>query len=127
MVSVEARIETGRASRYLVQLCRHAAAMSGGHGPRVHLRALLARRAVAIHTECSDTHGSLVFDPWGRCTIEATTTELVLRIDATDEENLHRIQDVVTRNLERFGRRDRLAVSWPSPPAPTPAPPTQAS
>lgn len=40
---------------------------------------------------------------------------LTLRIDATDEESLRRIQDVLARDLIRFGRRDRLVVEWQSP------------
>lgn len=60
MLTAEARIQTERPSRYLVQLCRHA----------------------------------------------------------DSEENLQRIQSLITRNLERFGRRDHLNVNWQRPQAP---------
>ncbi len=44
---------------------------------------------------------------------------LTVRAEAASEENLQRIQNLVTRNLERFGRRDHLKVNWqrPGPPA----------
>src|SRR5579859_6614680 len=124
MPIAEARIETDRPSRYLVQLCRHAAAMGGaaGHGSRVHLRGMLARREVQVRAECSDAEGTLTFTPWGRCTLAADENTLTLRIDAVDDESLRRIQDVVTADLGRFGRRDRLTVTWRQPEAPNAQP-----
>jgi hypothetical protein len=114
MLTAEARIDTERPSRYLVQLCKHAAAMGAtqGHGPRVHLRGLLTRREVQVHAEWTDTHGTVTFTPWGRCTLTADATTLTVRIDAADEDDVCRIQDVITRNLNRFGRRERLTVQW---------------
>ena len=114
MLTAEAQIETERPSRYLVQFCKHAAAMGAthGHGPRVHLRAMLGRREVRVYADWSETHGVVTFDPWGRCTATANADTLTLRVEATDEENLGRIQDVITRNFTRFGRRARLTVAW---------------
>jgi hypothetical protein len=37
---------------------------------------------------------------------------LAIRAEAADEESLHRIQDLLTARLERFGRREHLAVNW---------------
>lgn len=110
MPTAEARIETERPSRYLVQLCRHANAMSEteGHGHRTHA----GSPRPDVRAEWSETRGLIRFDPWGECTIEATATTLVLRIEAAGEDGLRRIQEVVTADLGRFGRRDRLAVSW---------------
>jgi hypothetical protein len=124
MLTMEARIETDRPGRYLRQLCKHAASMGGarGHGARVHLRRMLARDEVQVHAEWSDTHGVVTFDPWGLCTIQAVANALTLRIEAADEESLLRIQDIVTRNLDRFGRRDRLTVEWQQPAAPSVSP-----
>jgi hypothetical protein len=59
-----------------------------------------------------DTHGVIRFDPWGRCTIEATATTLALRVEATGEDGLRQIQDVIASDLGRFGRRDHLSVNW---------------
>jgi hypothetical protein len=114
MLTAEAHVETGRPSRYLVQFCKHAAAMgaSHGHGPRVHLRAVLGRREVRVRAEWSETDGVVTFDPWGRCTIAADGGTLTLRVDAVDEDGLGQIQDVITRNFNRFGRREHLTVDW---------------
>lgn len=49
MPTLEARIETERASRYLVQFCRHAAAIGGsGHTSRVHLHAAMTHREAEV-------------------------------------------------------------------------------
>jgi hypothetical protein len=127
MLTAEAQIDTERPSRYLVQLCRHAAAMTGTHGHRFRIHAggdPLARREVQIRAEWSDTHGSVRFDPWGQCTIQATAHTLMLRVEATDEDNLRRIQDVITSDLDRFGRREHLTVNWHRPDTPSVAPGT---
>jgi hypothetical protein len=119
MPTAEARVETARSSRYLVQLCQHIGHMGD---PSRHFR----RRPAASHAgdeqarrdvrmsivESSDTHAVVDFAPWGRCTMDAIPDALTLRVDAGDEENLRRLQDVLTRNLTRFGRRDHLDVTW---------------
>ncbi len=122
MLAVEAQIETERPSRYLVQFCKHAASMGGGrHGSRMHLGTALAGREVQVHADWSDTHGVVKFIPWGQCTITASADTLTLRVEAADEENLRKIQDITTRDFHRFGRRDGLAVNWQ--PAHTPEAP----
>jgi hypothetical protein len=125
MPTAEAVIETERPSRYLIQFCKHAAAMASTHGHRFRIHAggsALARGEVRLHAEWSDTHGTVTFDPWGTCTLDADANTLTLRVDATDEENLHRIQDVITRDLDRFGRRDHLTANWHETEAPAVAP-----
>ncbi len=114
MPIAEARIKTERPSRYLIQLCKHAASMGAarGHLPRVHLGGMLTGSEVRVRADWSDTHGTVIFIPWGQCTIAAGADTLTVRIDATDEQNLQRMQDIITRDLERFGRRDHLSVNW---------------
>jgi hypothetical protein len=52
MPILQAQIQTERASRYLVQFCKHAAAMgSGGHSPRMHLHGVMTRREVQVVAE----------------------------------------------------------------------------
>ncbi len=121
MLTAEAQIETQRPGRYLVQLCKHAAAMAGtrGHRPRVHAGSdARAGREVQVHAEWSETRGVVRFDPWGQCAIQASADRLTLRVEATDEEALRQIQDVLTRDLGRFGRRERLTLNWHRPEAP---------
>lgn len=118
MLTTEAQIDTERPSRYLVQFCKHAASMGdGGHGhrPRVHLGGPLARGDVQVQAEWSDTHGTVTFTPWGQCTLQADADTLTVRIDATDEDNLQQIQDIITRDFDRFSRRDPLTVNWRQP------------
>jgi hypothetical protein len=121
MPSAEARVETERSSRYLVQLCQHAAAMDGPHGHR-----LATHRGDGplphVRAEWSDARGVIHFDPWGRCTVEATSATLTLRIEAAGDDGLRQIRDVITADLERFGRRDHLAVTWRRSEAPGPDP-----
>jgi hypothetical protein len=111
MPSLEARIETEQPSRYLVQFCKHAAAM----GSRVH--GMAGHREVQVSAEWSDTSGIVTFIPWGRCALTTDANILTLRIDSPDEEGARQIQDVVTQDLARFSRRNPLTVTWDQPPA----------
>jgi hypothetical protein len=116
MLIAEARITTERPSRYLAQFCRHAAALgSGRHGPWMHPGNELARGEVQVHADWTDTHATLTFNPWGRCTITAETNTLMFRAQATNGDDLERIQDVISRDLERFGRRAHLTMTWHRP------------
>ncbi|WP_147942933.1 DUF2218 domain-containing protein [Microbispora sp. CSR-4] len=113
MPHLHARIQTERAGRYLAQFCKHAAAMGGGgHTARLHPHGSAARRDVRVTAEWSDTSGTVTFIPWGECTLTAGAGVLTVRIDAPDEEGLDRIRDVVTRDFERFSRREPLVVTW---------------
>ncbi|WP_406449502.1 DUF2218 domain-containing protein [Streptomyces sp. NBC_01622] len=49
-------------------------------------------------------------------TLRATPGLLRVRVEAGDQENLGRLQDLVTTHIGRFSRRDPLRVEWqPSP------------
>ena len=113
MPVVEARIDTDRPSRYLVQFCKHAAAMAGGgHTARLHLRGGGAGHGVQVAAQWSDTHGTVTFTPWGVCTLTADAGLLTVRIDAASDDGLARIRDIVSRDLERFTRRNPVTVAW---------------
>ena len=111
MPTAETRLATDRASRYLVQLCRHLRQMPrishrppGGHGggrmqPEVR------------HVEFTDTHGTVRFAD-GLWILDATADELTLRVDADDEKALRRLQDGIAARVEKIGRRDGLRVHW---------------
>lgn len=122
MHTAVAHVATDRASRYLVQLCRHISQMgrSGGHRPPG--RGGHAAPEVQ-HVEWTDTHGTIDVGP-GRCTIEATSDVLTLRLESADEDSLQRLQAAVAHRLETIGRREGLEVHWqhPGEPAPEPAP-----
>ncbi|MEV4297015.1 DUF2218 domain-containing protein [Microbispora rosea] len=128
MKILRAQIKTERAGRYLVQFCKHATAMGGGHISRMHQHGPMARREVRVTAEWSDTSGTVAFTPWGECTLTAEAGTLTIRIDAPDEEGLARIRDVVTRDFERFSRREPVAVVWQrqeTPASPPPGTPLQ--
>jgi hypothetical protein len=119
MPVLEARIDTERASRYLVQFCRHAAAMGGGgHTRRMHLHGTMTRRDVQVDAEWSESQGRVTFNPWGRCTLAADAHSLMVRIEADDADALQQIRDVITRDFARFSRRDPLIVTWRQPGTP---------
>jgi hypothetical protein len=117
MLSAEAQVQTEKPGRYLAQFCRHASQVGGRlrHRPRSHGGG--GTGPEMRHVEWSETKGSLVLD-WGRCTLQAAPGTLTVRAEAADEENLTRIQDLVTERLEAFGRRDHLTVAWRQAPVP---------
>jgi hypothetical protein len=120
MPSLRAQIQTERPSRYLVQFCKHAAAIGGvsGHRPRMHLGRTSAGRQVQVRAEWSDSHGVVTFSPWGQCTMSADADMLTLCIEATDQDALQQIQDIISQDLARFSRREPLIVNWHPPESP---------
>ncbi|WNM33693.1 DUF2218 domain-containing protein [Streptomyces sp. Li-HN-5-11] len=125
MPTAEAHIPTERASRYLVQFCRHLGQMSrmrhqpparhggGGMPPTVQ------------DVDYSDTRGVIAFDE-GQFTLQATSDTLSLRVDADDEDALQRLRNGITARLEKIGRRDQLTVNWQRCQTP-PGPPGEAT
>ena len=115
MPKAEARIRTDRASRYLTQLCKHAdrmTALAPGHR-RDHRDGHDETQATTIprHAEYSDTEGLIAFDQ-GRCTLRATSEELVLLVEADDQRQLRLIQEALSARLRRIGHRDQLTLTW---------------
>lgn len=99
MLIAEARVETNRAARYLVQLCRHLDEVAQVH-PEMR-----------VHAEWSDDRGVISFGR-GRCTLRAEGGVLTLRAEAPDEEDLRRLEHGIAERLEQVGRRDQLTVAW---------------
>ena len=112
MPTSEAHVPTQQAARYLTQLCRHADAVGGHAGRHLHDHAGPAHEHPRMrHVERSDTAATLDFDQ-GRCTMHAGPDALVLRAEADDAESLRRIEDLIAADLERFGTREHLTVTW---------------
>jgi hypothetical protein len=111
----EARIDTDRPSRYLVQFCKHAAAMGSGRGHqlRAHAEGVSATGSVTVRAEWSDTSGTVTFDPWGTCHLQAGDRALLVRVQATSHDSLARIEEIVTADLARFSRQE-LSITWHS-------------
>lgn len=109
MPTAETRIATDRAPRYLAQLCKHAAAIAdtAAHGNGAH-----PGGHAGVSAQWTDTRGVITFAPYGTCTLEAGESDLVVRVEAPDDAALTRIRAIVGADLDRFGRRDGLTVSW---------------
>jgi hypothetical protein len=123
MLTAEAVVQTANSARYIARLCRHASQMSAhaaqpGRHLRHRPRGLRGGDAPpeVRHAEWSGTEGTVTLN-WGRWTLQAGDRTLTVRAEAADEQNLQRIQDLLTTRLKSFGRREHLAVNWQRPPA----------
>ncbi len=109
MPTAQTRIPTDRAGRYLAQLChhlnqisghaRHGSATDGGGPPQVR------------RVEWNGSHGVIDFAS-GRCTLDATSDELTIKLAAEDANELQQLQELLSARLETIGRRDNLVVAW---------------
>ena len=118
MLAAESQVKTEDPGRYLTQLCRHAQQVHRlRHRPRNHGGDGQPPPKVQ-HVECSETSGTISFG-WGQCTMQASSGTLTLRAEAADEERLQRVQDIIARDIERFGKRNQLTVSWQRTKAPS--------
>jgi hypothetical protein len=89
-----ADVPTDAAARYAKQLLSHL-----GH-------------KVAVEAIEGEPGGGRVVFAYGTATIIPGSDRLTLRAAATDTESLARVQDVVSRHLERFGARRAVIVEW---------------
>ncbi|WP_072396813.1 DUF2218 domain-containing protein [Hyphomicrobium sp. CS1GBMeth3] len=87
----EAQVKSEKASRYLVQLCKHF--------------------AHKVPTDYDASTGRVDFQP-GLCIMHAVGDQLSLRCEADSEPALHRVKDVVEIHLVRFARGEEIAVTW---------------
>jgi hypothetical protein len=63
------------------------------------------------HVECSETVGTVHF-AGGQLMMAATKDALILRVEASDDDTLRRLQDGIAGRLQTIGRRDQLTVTW---------------
>ena len=114
MPTTEADIKTEHAASYLARLCGHVGKMgTAGHrlGHRRPSHASGDAPPEVRRVECSATEGTVSLD-WGQWTMRAFPGRLAVRAEAADQENLLRIQDLLTARLQKFGRREHLTVTW---------------
>ncbi|WP_155981352.1 DUF2218 domain-containing protein [Nocardia sp. BMG111209] len=108
MPVLHARIDTGRAARYLVQFCRHAAAMGDGRAHRFRGHGA-AESVPRVTAQWDDATGQVVFDSWGRADLTAGPDALSIRLDAADDDTAGRLCRIIAADLHRFGG---FTVEW---------------
>lgn len=113
MPIAEARVRTQNPSRHLVHLCQHAKKLDHSGLRRLHGHAGRAAPAV-LGVEWTASAGTLRLT-LGTCILHAEGDTLTVRAEADDEASLKRLQELITADLERFGRRDGVTVSWTRP------------
>ncbi|HET6299356.1 MAG TPA: DUF2218 domain-containing protein [Kribbella sp.] len=103
MLTAEAHIQTEAPSRYLTQLCSHANSMNSQRHKlaRLHKSGPQDRPQVR-NVEWTETDGTLTLSI-GRCILHAGAGTLTVRVEAADEQGLQQLQELVSRDLERFG------------------------
>jgi hypothetical protein len=114
MLTAEADIRTEHASRYLARLCGHVGKMGTAGHRMSHRRPSHAPGDAppeVRRVECSGTEGTVSLD-CGRWIMRAFPGRLAVRAEAADQENLRRVQDLLTGRLQKFGRREHLTVNW---------------
>ena len=107
MPAAEARVQTDRPIRYLVQICQHFSHKGRHLGDR--RPGFLTPELMNV--KWTQTHGVVGFG-FGTCTMDAGSGVLTLRAESDSEDYLQRVTDVVARHLGRYGRRDRVTVTW---------------
>jgi hypothetical protein len=83
--------------------------------PARYLKQLVAHLGRKAEVQAEPPGQRLVFGS-GSCLLAEVNGALRLDATAGTREELHRVQEVVGRHLERFGQRDRLVVAWHSAP-----------
>jgi len=117
MPTAEAVVQTPDPSRYLARLRNHTGKMRAHPGHRQRRHDGGGTPPEIQHAEWSATTGTVTTN-WGRWTVQATAGTLRLCAEADDEQNLRRIQDMLARRLESFGRREQLTLTWQPPETP---------
>jgi uncharacterized protein len=103
MPASSARVATERPRLYLKQLCQHFAVASQRHS------------AQAFKVTFDDHEGFINLAPVvsGSCRLDARHQGvLMVEASGSDQATLERVQRIVTKHLERFGRSDGLTVEW---------------
>ncbi|MEL6524987.1 MAG: DUF2218 domain-containing protein [Chloroflexota bacterium] len=64
-----------------------------------------------VPAEYDKTQGKVEF-PAGICTMQATTDQLIITVEATTSESLSWLKDIVGRHVEKFGIKENIHVEW---------------
>lgn len=94
MPTSTAVVPTDAAARYAKQIVSHLG------------------RKVTVENVDGVPHAQRLVFAYGAGVVRPEADRLVLDAAADDDESLAKVEDVLTRHLERFGARRELAVSW---------------
>jgi hypothetical protein len=103
MATSTAHVDTKRPTLYLRQLCEHFADEHQRHS------------AQEFEVSFDEHQGFINFAPVvsGSCRLDARQEGvLVVEASGSDDATLERVQRIVTKHLERFGRSDGLTLEW---------------
>ncbi len=92
-MNATAQIPTPNAKRYLGQFVKH-----------------FAHKLPFVRHEANE-HGEVEF-PLGLCTLDADELRLSVIVNASTEEDINRLKDVVDRHLLRFAFRENISINW---------------
>jgi len=95
----EANVQTTQASEWLAELCRQFQERAATHPE------------LGIQVAWSESHGSVDFG-WGGCTLHARPDALNLRVEADQADDIERLQELVTRHVERLASGEQAAMAW---------------
>lgn len=98
-LTTEARIKTSTAKRYLDELCGQLDARSR------------ANAQLGVQVNWTEATGTVDFG-WGRCIIRAGETTLELHAEASDENGLQQVRELITRHLEKLVGDGELELTW---------------
>ncbi|WP_216094203.1 DUF2218 domain-containing protein, partial [Jiangella alba] len=107
--TARADVATATPERYLRRLCDHAEAIAGRDLGAHHRPGRAHPRVLRVDRDGSEATLTLTA---GRCTLRAGAGTLAVVVEAPAEDELRQLQDLLARDLERFGRRDGLTVEW---------------
>lgn len=91
MPTTQASIDIPTPARYMARLCNHFT-----HRVTVHREADRAR----------------IEFPNGLCSLQATDAKLEMRIEASDEATLDRLEQVVGRHLKQVAAAETFDLQW---------------
>jgi len=91
MISSIGQVQTPLASTYLQRLCKHF--------------------SKKIEVEYGETKGYAAF-PYGRCRLQADAETLIFHCETEEAEAMLVMQDVISRHVGMFTKRNPLTVTW---------------
>lgn len=65
-----------------------------------------------LHVETTDNDYAFADFGFGTCTLRAHSDRLTINLESDNPTALERAQQALTRDIERFGRREGLSITW---------------